>query len=529
MKPHWDGRFPAKISEKEPELFMISFGCEGDKERVLTQEPWHFQNHHIVLYKPTPLQNVTPSDLKFSPFWIQVYRLPFLSKSRGLAVALGNIIGKFLEVYTDSLNEGWGPFLRIRVNIDVTKPLRRGRNIRLQQVKDKFWVEFRYERLPEWCMECGCLGHPYQKCQTFLELLDNGIEPELAYGPEIKGAALPSSGYDRYRTDFSKGNAWPLLTRLARKTIVDTIPSFPIRNQPQPRQLLYGESSNAGNQPHKVSTDVGIDEPQNSPLLANMNSNRPLSFAPATLAAASLVPKHVHLPTPAINEFSGVHQQKQKLDSTNFSASASVADPLGKNKGISEATTNLNFHGLPINSKPHGLQIHGVSKSTLVDEISTKMNLKKGTNNSPFNTVSPASPNESDLSDLYMPNVGQQAGIVATYPPETMHTQPLNVRTAATSHHIQYPTMTDSTICMLPTGADCDKENSSPNRANKRLPEKLSLRKTLKRCRGPKPILSTSELSTDTEMYQHVSEFATDSTDILDNDAEAVLQPRTQP
>uniref|UniRef100_A0A803QS99 Uncharacterized protein n=1 Tax=Cannabis sativa TaxID=3483 RepID=A0A803QS99_CANSA len=86
--------------------------------------------------------------------------------------------------------------------------------------------------------ECGCLGHPYQKCSIFLELLDNGLDPELAYGPEIKGAALPTSGYDRYRTDFSKGNAWPLLTQLARKVITTTIPSFPIRNQPQPRKLL---------------------------------------------------------------------------------------------------------------------------------------------------------------------------------------------------------------------------------------------------------------------------------------------------
>ena len=186
---------------------MIQFGCERDKIRVLTQEPWHFQNHHIVLLQPTALQNVEPSDLKYSPFWVQIYCLPFLRKTRGLAQALGDIIGEFLEVFPDSLNEGWGPFLRVCVRLDVTKPLRRGRFIRLQKIKDKFWVEFRHERLPEWCMECGCIGHPYQKGSVFLELLDNGIEPEIAYGPQIKGAALPSSGYDRYRTDFSKGNA----------------------------------------------------------------------------------------------------------------------------------------------------------------------------------------------------------------------------------------------------------------------------------------------------------------------------------
>lgn len=80
MKIHWDGRFPTLISEKELGFFMISFDCEGDKERVLNQEPWHFQNHHIVLHKPTALQNIEPSNLQFSLFWVQVYRLPFLSK-----------------------------------------------------------------------------------------------------------------------------------------------------------------------------------------------------------------------------------------------------------------------------------------------------------------------------------------------------------------------------------------------------------------------------------------------------------------
>ena len=39
MKPHWDGRFSTQISDIETGLFMVSFGCEGDKFRVLSQEP----------------------------------------------------------------------------------------------------------------------------------------------------------------------------------------------------------------------------------------------------------------------------------------------------------------------------------------------------------------------------------------------------------------------------------------------------------------------------------------------------------
>uniref|UniRef100_A0A803NRX9 Uncharacterized protein n=1 Tax=Cannabis sativa TaxID=3483 RepID=A0A803NRX9_CANSA len=63
------------------------------------------------------------------------------------------------------------------------------------------------------------------------------------------GDKPPISGYDRYRSDFSKANAYPLLTRLARKTIASSIPAlythrnFAIGTQPQPKSLTLAESS----------------------------------------------------------------------------------------------------------------------------------------------------------------------------------------------------------------------------------------------------------------------------------------------
>uniref|UniRef100_A0A803Q5N3 Reverse transcriptase domain-containing protein n=1 Tax=Cannabis sativa TaxID=3483 RepID=A0A803Q5N3_CANSA len=83
----------------------------------------------------------------------------------------------------------------------------------------------------------------FERSVAFMERMDSNNDDDFQYGPWMKGSKLPTSGYDRYRTDFSKANAWPLLTRLARKSISSSLPTTQTRGQPQPRVLLHGESS----------------------------------------------------------------------------------------------------------------------------------------------------------------------------------------------------------------------------------------------------------------------------------------------
>ncbi|KAM6577860.1 hypothetical protein CsatB_029697 [Cannabis sativa] len=219
---HWKGRFEVTISTYEKDSFMITFGCEGDLRRVLSKEPWHFHNKHMILCTPTNLLNAPLESYTTTPFWVQVLQLPFLSKSELLARVIGNLIGSFIEVHEDSLYEGWGPFLRIRVGIDVSKPILRGQTV--TWMSDELWLDYRYERLPDFCYECGIIGHVVDKCPTCLEKLDDGKEPGLPYGPWLEGSPLPKSNYDRYRQDFSKAGPCPFITRLSRNTISHIIP-----------------------------------------------------------------------------------------------------------------------------------------------------------------------------------------------------------------------------------------------------------------------------------------------------------------
>uniref|UniRef100_A0A803NSM2 CCHC-type domain-containing protein n=1 Tax=Cannabis sativa TaxID=3483 RepID=A0A803NSM2_CANSA len=132
----------------------------------------------MILCLPSILQNTPFNSVTITPFWVQVFRLPFLSKSESLARVIGNLIGTFLEMITFS----W--------------------------MVDELWLEYRYERLLDFCYECGVVGHVFDKCPIFLEKLDEGREPDLPYGPWMEGSALLKSSYDCYRHDFSKADPY---------------------------------------------------------------------------------------------------------------------------------------------------------------------------------------------------------------------------------------------------------------------------------------------------------------------------------
>ena len=62
-----------------------------------------------------------------------------------------------------SLQAEEAKFLRIRVEIPIDKPFRRGGNITNAE-GERVWINFKYERLPTFCYICGILGHDDKHC-----------------------------------------------------------------------------------------------------------------------------------------------------------------------------------------------------------------------------------------------------------------------------------------------------------------------------------------------------------------------------
>lgn len=87
---------------------------------------------------------------------------------RKIGNAISDCIASFKKVDMNSLSGGWKSFMRIRVVLDVTKPLKR--RMKLKRVgRDWSWADFCYERLPNFCFICELLGHTDRFCQKIFE------------------------------------------------------------------------------------------------------------------------------------------------------------------------------------------------------------------------------------------------------------------------------------------------------------------------------------------------------------------------
>ena len=83
--------------------------------------------------------------------------------NKAVGSSIGNKMGELIMVDAPKSGLAWGPFLRIRVNIDITKPLMRGKMIQIDDLEAS-WVAFKYESLPIFCYRCGVLCHQDREC-----------------------------------------------------------------------------------------------------------------------------------------------------------------------------------------------------------------------------------------------------------------------------------------------------------------------------------------------------------------------------
>ena len=106
---------------------VFVFTDASDVEKVLMGEPWTFDKHLVTMKRIEKHTDVRALPLESTHFWVQVHDLP-IGLNPSVAKQIVQIVGAVDE---DGVELEDSNFQRYRVEVDISKPLYRGRKITL--------------------------------------------------------------------------------------------------------------------------------------------------------------------------------------------------------------------------------------------------------------------------------------------------------------------------------------------------------------------------------------------------------------
>ncbi|KAK3184761.1 hypothetical protein Dsin_032047 [Dipteronia sinensis] len=186
-----DLKMGVEIEIVKNNFFLFHFKTGEDRCWVLAGGPWTFDGDLIMLEMPTGRGEIENMRFNLADFWVQIHCVPLLCMTKEIGQFLEDFVGNVLEVDMDASGDWVGKFLRIRILLDVEKPLRRWLRVDVMRDGVETPMILKYEQLPNHCFLCGHLGHPTRECPEGVDTeKDLTRVEEMPFGPWLK-AALP--------------------------------------------------------------------------------------------------------------------------------------------------------------------------------------------------------------------------------------------------------------------------------------------------------------------------------------------------
>jgi hypothetical protein len=186
----WSFAAPFTIEVLSSHKFLFTVPTEALFQRIMTLGPWNIRNSLLILQPWSPALAINEVELHFCPFWVQVHNLPHQYMTVKNAIKIGKGIEDFLEL--DNTFSGdliCRQFIRLKIDVNTSKPLVPGFYI-TRPGMDYHWIAFKYERLDDYCVACGLIGHKKGSCpapQILVpqEKYDISLKPSTSNGPRL--------------------------------------------------------------------------------------------------------------------------------------------------------------------------------------------------------------------------------------------------------------------------------------------------------------------------------------------------------
>ncbi|XP_030964072.1 uncharacterized protein LOC115985247 [Quercus lobata] len=151
--------------------------------------------------------------------------------TRESGLEIGGKIGRVLDVDVPEKGVQWGKYLRVRVSVDAMKKLVRGKKVTIKGGEAK-WVFFKYERLPNFCYQCGRLDHGVKECKEKASTENRAGDEGMQYGAWLRGEPGRRGGWEQGRMgdeNDGEGRGLPqVISNLTPKEKVGVPPLLPV-------------------------------------------------------------------------------------------------------------------------------------------------------------------------------------------------------------------------------------------------------------------------------------------------------------
>jgi hypothetical protein len=163
MHVAWSPAKEIRFQHLEGNLFTIQCFCLGDWLKVSKGGPWLFRQFAVSIEPYDGLANPETIDLNFITTWIQIHKIPVGYRKKSFITNLTEKkVGKVIDLQLEL--QGAGNFIRVKVKLDVRKPLARFVSFSREGARVVYPIKF--EKMPRFCGACGLIGHSHQECGT---------------------------------------------------------------------------------------------------------------------------------------------------------------------------------------------------------------------------------------------------------------------------------------------------------------------------------------------------------------------------
>ena len=103
----WKPNKGVQISELEEDLYLVEFGDEKDKRKVMDMCPWSYEKQLVLIQEFDGKLTSKEIEVKWALFWVQIYNLPLNCRTRETGRVIGSCLGEVVDVDVSEAGVQW--------------------------------------------------------------------------------------------------------------------------------------------------------------------------------------------------------------------------------------------------------------------------------------------------------------------------------------------------------------------------------------------------------------------------------------